>query len=149
MRTVLAIAVALLGVGVFAEPIVKGPEHGALVIVGGGKVGDEILGRMFELGGGKDAPLVVIPTASGAADYPADWSGLKMFKDFGAPHITLLHTKDRAVADRSVRQADHVREDRLVRRRTAMALVNSYLHTRTQREIERVLDRGGVVAGSS
>src|SRR3954462_2732187 len=77
-----------------AEPIVKGPEKGALVIVGGGKVGADILGRMFELAGGKDAPLVVIPTASGADDYPPDWPGLKMFRDFGATNISLVHTKD-------------------------------------------------------
>jgi cyanophycinase len=84
---------------VSAEPVVKGPEHGALVIVGGGKVGADILGRMFELAGGKDAPLVVIPTANGQDEVPADWSGLKMFKDFGATNITVVHTKDRAVAD--------------------------------------------------
>ena len=53
-----------------ADPIVKGPEHGALVIVGGGKVGADILGRMFDLAGGKDAPLVVIPTANGAGRVP-------------------------------------------------------------------------------
>src|SRR6266498_2424183 len=82
-----------------AEPVVKGPEHGTLVIVGGGRVGPKILTRMFDLGGGKHAPIVVIPTASGADDYPADWSGLKMFKDFGATNIRLLHTKDRAIAD--------------------------------------------------
>ena len=62
-------------------------------------VGNDILGRMFELAGGKDAPLVVIPTANGADDFPADWPGLKMFKNFGATSISLLHTKDRAVAD--------------------------------------------------
>jgi cyanophycinase len=136
--------------GLSADPVVKGPEKGALVIVGGGKVGNDILGRMFELAGGKDAPLVVIPTASGADDYPADWPGLKMFKDFGATNISLLHTKDRAVAD----------SDAFVRRIAAAKivwfvggrqwrLVDSYLHTRTQREIEKVLERGGVVAGSS
>ena len=75
-----------------ADPIVKGPEKGALVIVGGGKVGAEILGRMFELAGGKDAPLVVIPTASGADDYPPDWPGLKMFRDFGATNISLVQS---------------------------------------------------------
>src|SRR5260221_8776675 len=133
-----------------ADPVVKGPEKGALVIVGGGKVGPEILGRMFDLAGGKDVPLVVIPTASGANDYPADWPGLKMFKDFGATNITLLHTKDRAVAD----------SDAFVRRIAAAKIVwfvggrqwrlaDAYLHTRTQREVERVLERGGVVAGSS
>jgi hypothetical protein len=42
---------------------------------------------MFDFGGGKHAPIVVIPTASGADDYPSDWSGLKMFKDFGATNI--------------------------------------------------------------
>src|SRR2546430_2986084 len=75
-----------------AEPVVKGPEHGTLVIVGGGKVGSDILTRMFDLAGGRHAPLVVIPTANGADDFPADWSGLKMFEDFGADTITLLLT---------------------------------------------------------
>src|SRR4051812_34635927 len=99
MRFVLAAAVLLASVATVAEPIVKGPARGALVIVGGGKVGNDILGRMFELGGGKDAPLVVIPTAAGADEYAGDWPGLKMFKDFGATNITVLHTKDRQVAD--------------------------------------------------
>src|SRR5215510_5940235 len=82
-----------------ADPAVKGPDHGALVIVGGGRVGPEILTRFFDLAGGRDAALVVIPTANGAESYPADWSGLKMFKDFGVTNITLLNTDDRKVAD--------------------------------------------------
>jgi hypothetical protein len=86
---------SLLGAG----PVVTGPAHGALVIVGGGKVGNEILTRMFDLAGGKDAPMVVIPTASGADDYPADWSGLRMFKTFRRDEHHVLHTKDRKVAD--------------------------------------------------
>ena len=55
-----------------AEPVVKGPTAGALVIVGGGRVGAEILTRLFDLAGGRHAPLVVIPTASGAETYPED-----------------------------------------------------------------------------
>jgi len=133
-----------------AEPAVKGPERGALVIVGGGRVGPEILTRFFDLAGGRDVPLVVIPTANDAETFPDDWSGLKLFKDFGVAHITLLHTKDRKVAD----------SEEFVRPITAARavwfpggrqwrLVESYLHTRTQREVERVLERGGVVGGSS
>jgi cyanophycinase len=133
-----------------AEPVVKGPERGALVIVGGGKVGADILGRMFDLAGGKDAPLVVIPTANGQNEFPPDWAGLKMFKDFGATNITVLHTKDRTVAD----------SEAFVRPLTAAKivwfvggrqwrLVDAYARTRTQREVERVLERDGVVAGSS
>src|SRR6266545_4834171 len=131
-------------------PVVKGPDHGALVIVGGGKVGNEILTRMFDLAGGKDAPLVVIPTASGADDYPADWPGLRMFKTFGATNITLLHTKDRKVADSEafVRPITTAKLVWFVGGRQ-WRLVDSYARTRTQREVERVLERGGVVAGSS
>src|SRR5438552_13194781 len=93
----LLLAAAVTAV-IAADPVVKGPARGALVIVGGGKVGPDILGRLFELAGGKDAPLVVIPTASGADDYPADWSGLKMFRDSGVTTITVLHTKVRPAA---------------------------------------------------
>ena len=133
-----------------ANPVVKGPERGALVIVGGGKVGTEILSRMFDLAGGKDAPLVVIPTANGQDEYPADWPGLKMFRDFGATDITLLHTKDRKQADSEafVRPLMAAKLVWFVGGRQ-WRLVDVYAHTRTQREIERVLERDGVVAGSS
>ena len=128
----------------------KGPERGALVIVGGGKVGADILGRMFDLAGGKDAPLVVIPTANGQDEFPADWPGLKMFKDFGATNITVLHTKDRTVADSEafVRPITTAKVVWFVGGRQ-WRLVDAYAHTRTQREVERVLERDGVVAGSS
>jgi len=148
------IVVALLPVpalpALLAAPVVKGPEHGALVIVGGGRVGSEILTRMFDLAGGRHAQLVVIPTASGADDYPADWPGLKMFKDFGADNVTLLHTKDRTVADSEafVRPLTTAKIVWFVGGRQ-WRLVDAYAHTRTQREVERVLERGGVVAGSS
>ncbi len=46
-----------------------GPEHGSLVIIGGGTVIDEIWDRFIELAGGKDARIVVITNASGPDDY--------------------------------------------------------------------------------
>jgi cyanophycinase len=133
-----------------ALPAVRGPERGALVIVGGGRVGPEILTRFFDLAGGRGAPLVVIPTANGADSYPDDWVGLKMFKDFGATNITVLHTTDRKVADSEafVRPLTTARAVWFPGGRQ-WRLVDSYLHTRTQREVERVLERGGVVGGSS
>jgi cyanophycinase len=129
---------------------VRGPEHGALVIVGGGRVGPEILTRFFDLAGGRNAPLVVIPTANGADSYPDDWPGLKMFKDFGATNITVLHTTDRTVAD-SEAFARPLTTARAVwfPGGRQWRLVDAYLHTRTEREVERVLERGGVVGGSS
>ncbi len=109
-----------------------------------------ILDRFFELAGGKDAPVVVIPTAGGEATYPPDWSGLKPLKDFGATNLTVLHTTDRKVAD-----SEEFVKPLLTARAVWFPggrqwhLVDSYLHTRTQREIQAVLDRGGVVGGSS
>jgi cyanophycinase len=144
------VAFALATVAVQTRPVVKGPEHGTLVIVGGGKLVPAILARFFELAGGTDAPVVVIPTAGGAATYAPDWAGLKAFTDFGATNLTVLHTTDRAVAD----------SDAFVKPLTTARavwfpggrqwrLADAYLHTRTEREVERVMERGGVVGGSS
>src|SRR2546430_423472 len=104
MRTLLRMAIILTFAAALraqapVRPVVTTPPQGTMVIVGGGRVGPEILTKFFELAGGKDAPLVVIPTASGAESYPPDWNGLRMFKTFGATNITLLHTKDPAIAD--------------------------------------------------
>ena len=152
MRRALAVSLSawLATALVTAEPIVKGPEHGALVIVGGGRVGPEILTRFFDLAGGRDQPLVVIPTAGGAETYAQDYPGLKMFKDFGVTNITVLHTLDRKVADSEefVKPLTTAKAVWFVGGRQ-WHLVDSYLHTRTQREVENVLERGGVVGGSS
>src|SRR5258706_10869219 len=139
----------VLGVVVSAGPVVKGPERGALVIVGGGKVGADILGRLFDLAGGKDVPLVVIPTANGQDDFPEDWPGTKMFRDFGVTNITVLHTKDRKVADSEafVQPLTTAKAVWFVGGRQ-WRLVDAYAHTRTQKEGERGLARGGVFAGS-
>jgi cyanophycinase len=73
-----------------------------------------------------------------------------MFKDFGATNITVLHTTDRTVAD-SEAFARPLTTARAVwfPGGRQWRLVDAYLHTRTEREVERVLERGGVVGGSS
>ena len=152
-QPVAALALAVLAaVSLLAQqrPVVRGPAQGTLVIVGGGKVVPAIWARFFQLAGGKDAPVVVIPTAGGDATYSPDWEGLKPLKDFGATHLTVLHTTDRRVADSEafVRPLLTAKAVWLPGGRQ-WHLVDSYLHTRTQREIQAVLDRGGVVGGSS
>ncbi len=130
------------------DPTTVGPPRGALLIVGGGKLVPAIVERFIELAGGRDSPIVVIPTADGTEPSP------KVEDTFlakaGCSNVTILHTKNRAIAD-----ADWFVEP--LRRARAVwfnggqkwRLVDSYLNTRTERELFALLARGGVIGGSS
>jgi len=144
----LALAVALYAPA--SAQTVVGPPKGSLVIVGGGIRDLGILRKFIELAGGPDAPIVVIPTAGGAAEYGQDWPGLQIFRDAGARNLTVLHTVDPKVADTEafVQPLKSARgvffwEGRQWR------ITDAYMNTRTHREVAAVLDRGGVVGGSS
>ena len=127
-----------------------GPSRGALVAVGGGMRDPAIFQRFIELAGGPDAPIVVIPTAGTEDVYSQFWSGLRTLKKAGATSLTVLHTRDREVANsegfvQPIRSAHGVwfsggRQWRLA---------DSYLNTRTHEELQALLDRGGVIGGSS
>lgn len=132
-----------------AKPKV-GPARGSLVVVGGGTMPDTIVSRFLDLGGGKNAPFVFIPTAGEIDKYDDGWLQRQFLAKAGVPHVTLLHTRDRKLADSEeftapIRKAGGVwfgggRQWRLV---------DSYLNTRTHKELWRLLERGGVIGGSS
>lgn len=128
-----------------------GPSRGALVVVGGGRIGQDIIDRYIELAGGREkARIVVIPTAGEGDAYPPDWAGVRMFRDAGVKNVTVLHTRDRKVADSESFVAP-------LRKATGVwfaggrqwRLVDAYLGTRTHRELDRLLARGGVIGGTS
>jgi len=108
------------------------------------------MARFIQLAGGPDASIVVIPTAGEDSVYPANWGGTRLFTNAGARRLTVLHTKDRRLADSDsfatiLRNAGGVwfpggRQWRLV---------DSYLGTRTERELHALLSRGGVIGGTS
>jgi cyanophycinase len=146
-----ALAVSgLLAPAAMAAPVVQGPENGTLIIAGGGPMGPEIMSRFISLAGGPNANIVVIPTAQGDGKFDNNWPGLKMFRDAGAKHLTVLHTTDRKVADSEAFVAP-------LKKATGVwlvggrqwHLVDSYLGTRSEAAIKDVLRRGGVVAGTS
>ncbi len=128
----------------------KGPESGSLLVVGGGMRDISILHRFAELAGGNDAFIVVIPTAGGADSYSENWDGLEQFRAAGLTNVHLLHTYDPKTADteefvQSIEAADGVwftggRQWRLA---------DSYLNNRTHRALQDLLDRNGVIGGSS
>ena len=129
----------------------QGPKKGTLVIVGGGQVGPEIRSRIIQLAGGPDANFVVIPTA----DEDRNLTDLAKIKDrfvqaWGVKNVTVLHTRDKKVAD-TKQFAEPIRHASAVwfPGGRQWRLADSYLGTRTEKEIRKMLDRGGVVGGSS
>ena len=149
MRRILIAVFLLAGAAVNAQ--VHGPEKGSLVIVGGAMQDPAIVQRFIELAGGTEAPIVIIPTAGEAdEDYHQFWSGLKQWRDNGATHLTVLHTRDRKVAN-SEAFVKPIREARGVffAGGRQWRLADSYLDTLTHKELAALLARGGVIGGSS
>jgi len=132
------------------SPPEVGPEKGSLVVVGGAMRSPEIFERFIRLAGGPDAHIVMIPTAGGAEEYDEFYQGLNSWRANGARNLTILHTTDPAVADT---------DDFVEPLKTAggvfffggrqWRLVDSYGGTKTEEELRKVLDRGGVIGGSS
>ena len=127
-----------------------GPATGSLVIAGGAIRDPAIVAKFVDLAGGSDSPIVVIPTAGGGEEYDQSWAGLAIFAGHGATNLTVLHTTDPDVAntDAFVRPIREARGVWLSGGRQ-WRLADAYLHTAVHREIQAVLDRGGVVGGSS
>jgi cyanophycinase len=156
MRTRLLLASLLAAASLLPQEMAAadtakvGPKRGSLVVVGGGPVGPAILDAFFSLAGGKDAPIVIIPTAGEADSYEPDWITKHFLAKAGATRLTMLHTRDPKVAQ-SKEFVAPIRNARAIwfDGGRQWRLVDSYLRTRTHREIEALLERGGVVGGSS
>jgi cyanophycinase len=124
---------------------------GSLVIAGGGKLPDSITQKFIELGGGDKAKLVIVPTAGTDADDPDKHDSiLEPWRDLKVESVTLLHTRDRATAD-----SDEFLEP--LSAATAVwftggsqtRIAEAYVGTKFEQALNTVLERGGVVGGSS
>jgi cyanophycinase len=143
----------------------SGPARGTLILDGGG-AGNAVRDRFVALAGGASATIVAIPTGASSLrfgeaktildpDWPRERAEWKAYADYlekwlGVSRITILHTRDRAVADSEafvapLRAATGV----FLGPGNAGRIAVTYLDTRTQQEVEAVLARGGVVLGSS
>jgi len=127
-----------------------GPPNGTLVIVGGGRVNEDIWGPFLELAGGAaEARLIVVPTAGGRDEYDEE-RVVAGWRDRGVEHVKMLHTVEPAEADTE----EFVKD---LQEATAVwfnggrqwRLTDAYLNTLTYREFHEVLVRGGVIGGSS
>ena len=135
-----------------AQPPSHGPAKGYLLITGGATQAPDYQ-RFIEMAGGKNARIVVIPTASvtrptDQATLQAQYCGPK--SPFATVPCTVLHTTDRTVAD----SPDFVAPLTIatgvwLEGGRHWRLTDAYLDTRTVKEIFNLLDRGGTVGGGS
>jgi cyanophycinase len=127
-----------------------GPARGHLIVAGGGSLGPEVMGRFIELAGGPEAPMVIIPTADDRDTFPPDYAATSVLAEAGARRVTMLHTRNRADSDTDAFAA-------VIRTAGGVwftggrhwRLVDSYLNTKVHRELVALLERGGVIGGTS
>jgi cyanophycinase len=134
-----------------------GPARGTLVIAGGGAMeGTGIIERFIQLAGGPEKKFVIVPTAGGNRggdgsvrryDEPRI---VESWVKRGLEHVKMLHTHDPKVADteefvKTLRDADAV----WFNGGRQWNIVDSFANTRALVEFHKVLERGGVIGGSS
>lgn len=126
-------------------------ERGTLLIVGGGGMPEGLMDRFVQLAGGvENARLVYVP-CSEQDRVSSDQRTVEFWKKMGVKHATFIHTKDRNRANSD--------EEFLAPLREATGIwfgggrqwnfADSYYGTTAHKLMKAVLQRGGVIGGSS
>jgi len=124
--------------------------NGMLVIVGGGRLPDEADEAFYEHGGGKKARMVLIPSAYPFSSRERMESYYKPWSDMDCESFDFIDTESRDEAN----SEDFVKP---LRNATAVwigggvqgRLADIYGGTKVEEAIRGVLERGGVVGGTS
>lgn len=117
------------------------------LFVGGGALPESLYKEFLKLTG-PDAKLIVIPTAS-SGDINVEKIQNK-WHSRGFPNITVLHTNDREVASTTkftepLRTATAV----WISGGSQIRIADAYIGTPVEKELYQLLQRGGVIGGSS
>jgi len=135
----------------FPEKQVIAPKlaTGSLLIAGGGNLPTEALQEFVKLAGGEKAKIVYVPCEE-TSTIELEPGMVRVLRRAGAGKVDWLHTKDRSLAD------DPVFTSKLTDATgiwfgggRQWNLVDSYLDTESHRLMHLVLERGGVIGGSS
>ena len=157
MLRFLILSLACLTTALAQEAPEYGPAKGTLVIVGGGNHnGTGISETFINKAGGLSAKIIIVPTAGGNRNADGTIQVFKeeqilaSWKKLGCTNVHMLHTHDPKVADteefaKTLRDASGV----WFNGGRQWNIVDSYAHTLTYREFHKVLERGGVIGGSS
>jgi cyanophycinase len=132
-------------------PVKVGPAHGTVIAVGGGAQGPRIWKAFIDAAGGPDALILDVPNNGIAKPMSAAprWAGEGLRKH-GARNVQVLFTQSREVANSAafvaiIERARGIWFDGGRQYRD----IEAYSGTRTARAFWGVLDRGGVIGGSS
>ncbi|MCO6357165.1 cyanophycinase [Roseivirga pacifica] len=129
-----------------------GPKSGHLIIAGGALRDTAVFNKFIELAGGKEkANVVVIPTAGGYdVDATARENLTNQWISRGAAKVTILHTTDPNEADtQAFAAAIDAAGGVYFPGGRQWRLADAYLNTIVQTKLFDLLDRGGVIGGSS
>jgi len=135
-----------------------GPPKGTLVIVGGGNTeGTGIMEKFIELGGGaQKGKFIIVPTAGGnrnRAGQVTVYNEENIIGGWlrrGVKNVKMLHTHDPKVADTEAFVKDLTDATAVwFNGGRQWNIVDSFANTLTYQEFHKVLERGGVIGGSS
>ncbi|HEV3121695.1 MAG TPA: cyanophycinase, partial [Isosphaeraceae bacterium] len=126
------------------------PEHGSLVICGGGNTPDEVRQAFIALAGGPHAHLIVIPTAHGTINATTSARDLAPWRLKGVDTLEVFHTRSRQQAN----DPDFVKP---LAKATGVwlaggkqtLLTEAYAGTLVEGQLKSLLQRGGVIGGTS
>jgi len=125
-----------------------GPAKGTVIVVGGGAMGPEVYKAFIDAAGGPDALIVDVPNAGGTDTVPTNTGNA--WRTNGAKNVVVYFTKDRRVADSDSMAAILKKAGGVwFEGGRQFHLVQDYGATKSERGFMEVLERGGVIAGSS
>lgn len=124
--------------------------NGSLLLCGGGDLPDEIWQRFIDLAGGPDSSIVILPIASTSRADEINPKGLAQLKRLGVKDITILTQRSR----QDVESPEFARAIKKARGLwfaggRQWRYVDAYENTVAVKLFQDVLDRGGVIGGTS
>lgn len=133
--------------------LTQGYRNGTLIAIGGGGDDELIIKEFKKYAGGDSAKIIIIPTALPDSYLQKDPSFYKMkkwFGKYGFKNIIILHTRDSAQAnDENFIEPIKTATGIFFTGGRQWRIADAFLNTRAHEEMFKLLDRGGVIAGSS
>jgi cyanophycinase len=126
------------------------PYKGKLIIIGGGDILDTMYNLFAKEIGGKDQPIVYIPTATDDEPWIQAGQHLVKFTSRGFTNLTTVHTRDKQKANDPV-FIDRIRKAKgvFIGGGDQANIAASFLGTDVHKELIALLNRGGIIMGTS